>query len=327
LVVRSATFAFFLLLGGCATAWEPGSSRDLELGRPTTAEPQLLPTVRSLDLPSSNAFEKYQLPIQYNERVAEFVELYARRNRKTFALWLTRMGRYRQLVEQELAEHALPRELVYVPLIESAYEASAGSYAGAAGLWQFMRGTARSEGLEVSEYVDERRDPIRSTQAAVRHLSRLYNQFGSWYLASAAYNSGSTRIAKLLKERGYTKASDDVYWELLDALPKETRDYLPMLLAAVIVSENADSFGIAAAPQEPWQFEEVRVPGATELRAVARAAGTTLEEIRALNPQHIKSMTPPGRYSNVRVPIGAAADFSEAFSKIPKEERRRTLTP
>jgi membrane-bound lytic murein transglycosylase D len=145
-------------------------------------------------------------------------------------------------------------------------------------------------------------------------------------LTAAAYNTGSTRIGKLLKERGYAKGSDDVFWQLQDALPQETRKYVPMLLAATIVGENAESFGLSVTPHAPWEFETVSVPGATELRAVARAAGSTLEAIKSLNPQYIKSMTPPERHSDVRVPVGATFGFAEAFARIPKDERTRALT-
>jgi membrane-bound lytic murein transglycosylase D len=268
----------------------------------------------------------FELPVQYNESVQEYIDLYVQKRRKTFTTWLNRMGRYRSLIEAELERQNLPRELVYLPLIESAYEPSAASHASAVGLWQFMSGTARSEGLEVSEYLDERRDPMRSTEAAARHLRGLYNYFGSWYLSAAAYNTGSTRVGKLLKERGYPKGDDAVFWQLQDALPKETRAYVPMLLAAVIIGEQPDKFGITVTPSEPWQFETVIVPGATELRAVARATGSTLSDIKALNPHYIKSMTPPDRRSEVRVPPGSADGFADAFAKIPKDERTRALT-
>jgi membrane-bound lytic murein transglycosylase D len=264
--------------------------------------------------------------MQYNERVQEYIDLYSNRRRTTFTNWLRRMGRYRSLIEERLDANGLPRELVYLPLIESMYDANAASHAKAVGLWQFMSGTARAEGLQVDEYVDERRDPIRSTDAAIRHLSGLYHQFGSWYLSAAAYNSGSTRIARLLKEYGYGKGRDDVFWALQDQLPKETRDYVPMLLAAVLIGENPEAFGITApAPEGSFKFETVMVPGSTDLRAVARAAGVTYDELKALNYQYVKGMTPPEQRSEVRVPVGAAEGFAEAFAKIPKSERSSSL--
>lgn len=275
--------------------------------------------------PAGIDLAKYELPMQYNERVQEYIDLYSVRRRTTFSNWLRRMGRYREMIEGQLDARGLPKELVYLPLIESMYDANAASGASAVGLWQFMSGTARAEGLEVNEYVDERRDPIRSTEAAVQHLAALYNQFGSWYLTAAAYNSGSTRIARLLKQNGYARGSDDAFWQMQDALPKETRNYVPMLIAAVLLGENAETFGLATSTEKAFEFETVTVPGRTELRAVARAAGISYEQLKAMNYHFIKGMTPPDRRSEVRVPVGAAAGFAEAFAKIPKEERTRSL--
>ena len=268
----------------------------------------------------------FELPVHYNEQVQHYIDLFTTRRRSTFTTWLGRMGRYRGMIEEQLRVAGLPRELVYLPLIESAYENNAASRASAVGLWQFMAGTARAEGLEVSEYIDERRDPIRSTDAAVRHLSGLYNHFRSWYLTAAAYNSGSTRIGKLLKERSYAKGEDEAFWALQDDLPRETRDYVPMLLAATIVGENLEHFGLAVQSEGPEQFEVITVGGATELRAIARAADASAEQIKALNPHYIKGITPPDRRSDVRIPVGSSAGFADRFAKIPEAERVRALT-
>ena len=335
-----AAFACLFLLGACAHAppqaapitYEriEGTIREVE----SRAEPaeRAVASKSSVDestvdatMPAGIDLTKFELPMQYNERVQEYVDLYTKRRRTTFTTWMRRMGRYRSMIEDRLDAHGLPRELVYLPLIESMYEANAASNASAVGLWQFMAGTARSEGLQVNEYVDERRDPIRSTDAAIRHLSGLYNQFGSWYLTAAAYNSGSTRIARLLKEHGYRKGQDDAFWLMQDALPKETRDYVPMLLAAILIGENAETFGITATPDKEFKFETVMVPGSTDLRAVARAAGVAYDELKALNFHYIKGMTPPDERSEVRVPVGTSEGFAEAFAKIPKSERSKAL--
>jgi hypothetical protein len=169
------------LLGACAHAPRAADPHPLE--RSARVETRTLPadtanlqhipatiTTVAPAVPDGIDLASFELPVQYHERVQEYVELYARRRRRVFATWLERMGRYREQIEGQLESRGLPRELVYVPLIESAYETNAASHASAVGLWQFMKGTARAEGLEVSEYVDERRDPIRSTEAAVRQL-------------------------------------------------------------------------------------------------------------------------------------------------------------
>lgn len=333
---RYATFASFILLGACAhappRADAPTYERISRVMREAEAKESASPETSTKSskpadsyMPAGIDLSSFELPMQYNERVQEYVDLYTGKRRDTFAVWLRRMGRYRAHIEERLEQYGLPRELVYLPVIESAYDPNAASGASAVGLWQFMSGTARAEGLEVSEYVDERRDPIRSTDAALRHLSGLYNHFGSWYLTAAAYNSGSGRIGRLLKQHGFSKGQDDAFWAMQDALPKETRNYVPMLLAATIVGENAALFNFTKPADKPVRFDEVTVPGSTELHAVARAADTTIEEIKALNPHYIKGMTPPGRDSEVRVPVGAAEGFQVAFSAIPKSERVRVL--
>jgi membrane-bound lytic murein transglycosylase D len=336
--MRAVAAATLLLFGACAHAPPPAAPathariarvlREVDAPEPSRADvAEATPASTSdADVPAGIDLSRFELPVQYNERVQEYIDLFTTRRRSTLVTWLARMGRYRDMISEQLEARALPRELVYLPLIESAYETNAASHASAVGLWQFMAGTARAEGLEVSEYVDERRDPVRSTEAALRHLEGLYNHFGSWYLAAAAYNSGSTRIGRLLKEHGYPKGQDEVFWALQDALPRETRDYLPMLLAATIIGENLDHFGISVTSEEPVRYDAITVGAATELRAIARAAGAPYEQIKALNPHFIKSMTPPGRRSEVRIPVGTADGFAARLAEIPEDERVRPLT-
>ncbi|HEY0671182.1 MAG TPA: lytic transglycosylase domain-containing protein [Longimicrobiales bacterium] len=329
---RYAPFAFLFMLNACAhsprtpTADPPTYERIARVMQSVEKPDSVIPgsaikaaAPRTTSKASGVNYTDFELPVQYNERVQDFVELYSVRRRTVFTTWLGRMERYREYIEQRLDALGMPRELIYVPLIESAYEANVASQMSAVGLWQFMKGTARSEGLEVSEYVDERRDPFRSTDAALQHLNKLYNQFDSWYLAFAAYNSGSGRIIRLLKQNGFAK-EDSAYWALRDALPRETRDYVPMLLGAAIVGENAASFGLSPKPEAPVRFDEVTVPGATDLKTIARAADVSLAQIKELNPQFIKAITPPGRRSRVRVPIGAAAAFEQAFPSLGTQE-------
>lgn len=274
-------------------------------------------------MPAGIDISRFELPIHYNERVQQYIDLYANRRRSVFIAWLRKSGRYRDYIQQRLVEHGLPKELVYLPLIESGYETAATSDASAVGLWQFMSGTARAEGLEVSEYVDERRDPFKSTDAAVRHLAGLYNTFGSWYLSAAAYNSGSGRIGRLMKESfGAVKGPDARFWEIQDRVPTETRGYVPGLIAATIIGEYPQLFGMDGLRLDPpLRFEIVTVPASTNLRAVAKAAGVPVEDIRALNPQYFRGLTPPGRESPVRVPPGTSAEFQAAFENIATEQR------
>ncbi len=311
--LHNAALLLLLVAGACAhSPRTPAAAPPSGITRPepvrVTADP--VQPARELNAGKSAVdYARFDLPVQMNDDVQEYVTLYAERRRSTFVKQLAQMGRYRDYIEQRLDSLGLPRELIYIPLIESAYRADAGSPMGASGLWQFMKGTARSVGLEVSEYVDERRDPFASTDAALRHLQKLHNQFGSWYLAFAAYNSGSGRILRLLKERGLPR-TDDAYWALRDELPKETRRYVPMLLGAVVVGENAGAFGLDPDSEPPLRFDMVSVEGGTSFEDIARLAETTPAVIRELNPQFIKGVTPLGRRSLVRVPPGSGAGLA-----------------
>lgn len=274
-------------------------------------------------MPAGIDINKFELPIQYNERVQSYIDLYANRRKSVFSAWYRRMGRYRGYIEDRLAAANLPRELVYLPLIESGYEPNASSSAAAVGIWQFMKGTAKAEGLEVNDYVDERRDPFKSTDAAIRHLKGLHSIFGSWYLSAAAYNSGSGRIARLLKEYGHSvKSPDETFWEMQDALPTETRGYVPGLVAATIIGEYPQLFGISQQMDAPVRFDVVRVTGLTDLADVAKAVNVPTQDIKELNPQYFRGITPPDRMSEVRVPIGSSDLFAANFKETPQTVQR-----
>lgn len=267
----------------------------------------------------------FDFPFHYNERVGFWVDYFAGRNRERFALWLARKGRYEAFIQEQLRARGLPQDLIYLAMIESGFSPQALSRAKAVGIWQFMAGTARLEGLEVSEYVDERRDPVRSTEAALNHLKKLYDQFGSWYLAAAAYNAGPGRIARALEERvGGARGADSLFWKIEGALPAETRNYVPRILAAAIVSKYAERFGFGDVdPLPPDTFDVVKVPDATELAVIAQAAGAPEEEIKRLNPHFYRGVTPPGRAVTVRIPAGRAEAFAVAYAKIPPDRRVR----
>lgn len=222
---------------------------------------------------------------------------------------LERMRHYEPLVRSALARHGLPAELVALPVVESAYLAGATSHAGAVGIWQLMPATARALGLEVSEHVDERRDPVRSTEAATRHLADLHGRFGSWHLALAAYNAGGGRVGGALGERG-ARGDDLLYWLARERLPAETREYVPKLLAAARVARDPVGYGLSVPAAEPLAFRRVRVPAATTLDEVARRTGHPVEEIHRLNPHLVRRRTPPDRPWPVRIPLfpGAAPE-------------------
>jgi soluble lytic murein transglycosylase-like protein len=208
---------------------------------------------------------------------------------------LSRLPTYSRLFHEALSAHDVPADFAALPIIESALLPQATSEAGAAGIWQLMPATARAYGLEVSHWVDERRDPVRSTQAAVRHLHDLHTELGSWHLAAAAYNCGS---AKLRRAIGRSR-SDLAYWTHRNRLPGETRDYVPKLLAAVRIARRTG----ASKPGPQLRFTEVTVPGGVPLSAVATAYGVTDDALSRLNPHLVRGATPPGRPWPVRLPV------------------------
>lgn len=268
----------------------------------------------------------FDLPVHVNERV-HFWMSHFQRHSDRFALHLSRKGRYETLIRERLRARGMPEDLLYLALIESGFSPRAYSRAHAVGIWQFVAETARRYGLEVTSYLDERRDPIKSTEAALDYLQALYAQFGSWYLAAAAYNTGENRVERILREQaGGTRGHDSLFWRIDQFLPQETRNYVPRLLSALILAKYPDRFGFGQVqPQPPEAFEMVTVPDATDLEVVAQAAGVTLAEIERLNPQFPRGITPPGRAVPVRVPVGRAESFAAAFARVPPEQRLRTL--
>jgi len=241
-----------------------------------------------------------------------------------FPAYLARMERHVSLVDSLLAEREMPPSLRYLPIVESGYNPSAASGAGAVGMWQFMRGTARYRGLRVTPILDERRDPLRSTEAALDYLAELHERFGgSWFLALAAYNGGPARVRRILRRHAPgVEPSDSLYWALRDELPSETRDFVPKLLAASLVARNPERFGFGVdGSAHPPSAERVEVPDATSLDVLARAAEVSPEELEALNPHLLRGYTPPEAETGVWIPAGSGERFRENYLEIPPEER------
>lgn len=235
------------------------------------------------------------------------------RRREGLEAGLARMGRFEPLVREALRAEGLPEELIYLPLVESAFKERAVSHAGAAGLWQFMAPTARHYGLEVSEWVDERRDPVRSTGAAARHLRDLHRQFGAWHLALAAYNAGGPRVDRALRRYARGERGDErLYWQVRAHLPRETRTYVPLFLATAELARNPAHFGLTPDRDAPLVYREVRVPGSVSLETVSRAHRVPVEDVRRLNPHLVRGSTPPGRSWAVRLPAITPFSPSEA---------------
>jgi soluble lytic murein transglycosylase-like protein len=232
------------------------------------------------------------------------INLLARgRRRDEFQAGLTRMSTYAPFIRAVMRDRGVPPDLLYLAMIESSFLPNAVSKAGATGMWQFMPATGAMYGLEVSRYVDERRDPVKSTLAAVRHLDDLHREFRSWHLALAAYNAGSPRIRRVLRRHaGGRVGSEVLYWQIRPHLPAETRAYVPLFLAAAEIARRPSAYGFSSASAAPLTFREAWYPGGTRLEDVARSRGLPPDQVASLNPHLIRGMTPPGRAWRVRLP-------------------------
>ena len=260
---------------------------------------------------------------EFDEAVREWVDYWQTDAAEAVPIFLGRMVSFEQTVDSALAEKSLPASLLYLPFIESGYNPGADSRASAVGMWQFMAPTAQGMGMEVSRLLDERRDPIRSTEAAVAFLAELRASFGSWFLALAAYNSGPNRVRRVMRQYAPgVEPSDSLFWALRRRFPRETRDFVPKLIGAILVAGQPAAHGYPPVEStRRFLYDAVTVPDATTLDVVARAAAVSLDEIEWLNPQFVRGMTPPGRPSGLRVPEGSGPIFERNYAEIPADER------
>lgn len=209
--------------------------------RETVALAEAAPTAASKTAPS------HGLPVLENARVDSWIRRFTTTQRGSFATYLRRMTRYEDMISEKLADRGMPQGLIYLAMIESGFDPSAKSQVAATGMWQFMKGTAKQYGLRVGGGVDERKNPARATDAALEYLSDLHDRFGSWYLAAAAYNTGQGRVARVMKQvTGRQKGSDADYYRIAHRLPRETRDYVPKMIAAASIGSNPARYGFAA---------------------------------------------------------------------------------
>ncbi len=246
------------------------------------------------------------LPPDLNQEVERWMGRFLLDLRPEFELYLAREGLYAEMIREALRRRAMPDELLYLAAIESGFSPAALSPVSlASGLWQFMSPTALALGLRIDEWVDERRDPVRATAAALDYLQSLHDQFGSWHQAAAAYNAGPGRVARALEQhQGEAWGDEAAYWEIVGLLPPETREYVPKMLAAALLGQAAEAYGFRVDRARPLDFDRVWVPGGTSLRRVAESVGLPLSRIRELNPQLLQGVTPPEGPYAVRVPPG-----------------------
>jgi membrane-bound lytic murein transglycosylase D len=262
---------------------------------------------------------EFELDIQETRVMRDYLHYYTKRKHRVFQNWLDRAEPYLPYIRKVVTEHGLPQDLVFLPFAESGFNPRAYSRAGAAGMWQFMPGTARLYGLEVNWWIDERRDPYKSTHAAMRYLKKLYKQFGDWYLVLAAYNCGEGRVAWALRTSG-----QEDYFDLTKSrryLYRETRHYVPKYLAILKIVRNLEKLGFDSfnwdAPKQPTS---VSVPGGTDLYGLARAVGLSWSEFRKHNPAFRRLASPPGREVPVYLPeplLAKAKSYAEKARQQP----------
>lgn len=252
--------------------------------------------------------------------VEKSLGLFSNTIRERFSLWLSRSGKYLELMKEILRENDVPENIVFLSLIESGFNPHAYSVAHAAGPWQFISSTAKRYGLKINWWKDERRDPVKSTGAAASYLKDLYKMFGSWNLAMAAYNAGEGRILKALK-----RSDADSYWELLDTnhIRNETKEYVPRFIAASLIASNPQDFGFEEIEyHEPLSYDEVVLDSPVDLSVAAECAGTTVEEIKKLNPELRRWCTPPDVASyTLKIPAGSKDRFTASLASISESER------
>lgn len=298
LVERISAFEVTALAQGDGFAEQTSvpASIDELLTIATTDQPAVTPETEHTvahDLAST----MHDIEIPLNERVLSFVELLTGRLRSYLQDGLSRGARFLPMIQDVFRAEGLPLDLAYVPLIESAFKPNALSRASAKGIWQFMRGTGLENGLRHDWYIDERADPEKATRAAAKYLKTLYGMFGDWHLALASYNAGPGRVQKALKRAGEVD-----FWAVSSSLPRETQDYVPLILAAVIVARNPVQYGLDIQPTTRPAWETVTLPHPMDLRTVAEWAGTPVQTLQDLNPE-LRRWTTPIRASDYELKV------------------------
>lgn len=268
-------------------------------------------------LPLGMAYDSKKTAINAIEKN---VVLFRDRLKERFSIWLERSARYMDIMKDVLREKELPEELVFLPIVESGFNLNAYSPARAVGPWQFIASTAKRYGLVIDWWRDERKDPIKSTQAAADYLKDLYKMFGSWNLALAAYNAGEGRISKALKK---TDSVD--YWSLLHTkqIRNETKEYVPRYIAATLIANTPEDYGFKdLAYHDPLEYDEVTLSSPLDIEVIANCAGVPVKDIRELNPELRRWSTPPNLSQYViRLPKGNEKAFRENLAKVPDEDR------
>jgi peptidoglycan lytic transglycosylase D len=259
------------------------------------------------------------LPLTMNDAVAGYINYFSTRGRGVLERALTRAGLYSDMIRRVLKEEGVPQDLIYLAEAESGFHPVALSHVGARGLWQFMASRARGYGLERNWWIDERQDPEKSTRAAARHLKDLYKEFGDWYLAMAAYNSGPLTVMQAVQRTGYAD-----FWELYrrNVLPAETRNYVPIIIAVAIMAKNPAQYGLdQIVPDKPIPSDTVTINYPVDLRLVAECVDTSVTTLQELNPSLLRMTTPREGGFDLHLPAGTTEKFQAAIAAIPRDKR------
>jgi membrane-bound lytic murein transglycosylase D len=263
---------------------------------------------------------EFDIPIVINAQVEQFIQYFQTTARKAFSNWLARSEKYIPFMRNLLKESGLPEDLVYMALIESGFNPYAYSRSKASGPWQFIYLTGKRYGLRSNWWIDERRDPEKSTIAAAKYLKDLYDMFECWYLAAAGYNAGEKKITAAMK-----RYRTEDFWELTKYryLKQETKDYVPQMIAAALIAKDPEKYGFAGIEyEEPLRYEKAKVPELTDLRLIARACETTVDEIQDLNPELRRGVTPPNEPEyEIKIPYGTMGRFLKNFEALQPLEK------
>lgn len=316
-------------IGNAIQSYEAEAAKDSEEEPGNAREPAPIEEIADLTLPAGDPrlalkaeqeiiWVPHDLPLTVNDSVLQYLSFFTTtRGRAIVEHGLERAGRYNEMIRRVLKEEGVPQDLIYLAQAESSFKPGAVSRAGARGIWQFMPYRGEEYDLDRNYWVDERSDPEKATRAAARHLRDLYDMFGDWYLVMSAYNSGPLNVIKAIHRTGYAD-----FWELQkrNALPKQTRNYVPIIIALELVAKDPALYGVQVAPEKPPQVDTVRPGHPVSLRLVADATGTDLDDLRQLNPELLRNVTPNEAQFELKMPAGTGNKFKENVAQVPQDK-------
>ena len=305
-------------LGETLHSYELNAERNAEEDAEPTGPPAPIDALAEMALPKGDPrlaakVERelisvpHDLPLTVNDSVLQYLSFFTTtKGRAVIEHGLGRAGRYNDMIRRVLRQEGVPQDLIYLAQAESAFQPAAVSRAGARGLWQFMPFRGEEYDLDRNYWVDERSDPEKATRAAARHMRDLYDMFGDWYLVMAAYNSGPMNVVKAIERTGYAD-----FWDLqrLHALPKQTQNYVPIIIAMALVAKDPSLYGVQVAPEKPARIDTIKPGHPIDLHLVADASGADIDDLRALNPELLRGVTPNDSKFELNVPAGTAEKF------------------